>query len=95
VIRWTPEAANDFRAIREYIAADNLEAAFRQCDLIADSIAQLARFPLSGKPRLRGTIRQLAVPNTAYTIYYRQRPEAIVLLGILHGAMRVPRRLRK
>lgn len=89
------DAANDFAAIREYIEADNPAAAIRQSNLILSAIDQLENYPRSGKKTEFGMLRQLVVPQTPYSVFYRLRPEAVVLAGIVHGAMRRPKHLRK
>jgi addiction module RelE/StbE family toxin len=95
VIRWTTEAAEDFRNIRDYIAADSSAAALRQCVLISKSIEQLDRFPRMGKAVLRGTIRRLSIANTQYVLFYQVKREIVVLLRIRHGAMETPSRFKK
>ncbi len=95
MIRWTAEAVEDFKGIRDYIAADNLPAAIQQCILISESIQQLDRFPRMGKAMIRGTVRQLAVAKTNYVVFYQLKRDTITLLGIPHGAMEVPPRFRK
>ena len=73
VIRWTAEAAEDFKGIRDYIAVDNLAAAIQQCILITESIRQLERFPRMGKTAIRGTVRRLEVAKTHYVVFYQVR----------------------
>ena len=95
MIRWTTEASSDLETIREFIAADNPSAAARQCDLILEAVDQIDTFPNSGRQSIVPKLRQLSVPHTPYIIFYRLFPNATVLIGILHGAMRRPKRLRR
>lgn len=94
MIRWTTEAAEDFQSIRIYIEADNSAAADFQSGLIVQAVEQLESFPKSGRKSDAVRLRQWAVPGTPYIIFYRVRPEAIIIVRILHGAMRRPGKLR-
>jgi plasmid stabilization system protein ParE len=95
VIRWTLEASEDIELIRDYISADSPRAASQQCDLILKAVDQIDLFPKSGRKSNAPKLRELAGPKTPYIIFYRLFPDAAVLVGILHGAMRRPRRLRR
>jgi len=95
VIRWTSEASDDFVAIHEHIALDNLAAAARQCKRIMDSIQQLRPFSELGKRTRVFTIRELVVPRTPYIVFYRPEQTDVVLIRIMHGSMLIPPSLRK
>jgi plasmid stabilization system protein ParE len=88
VIRWTEEASADFLGLHEHIAQDNPAAADRQCERIMSAVAQLQNFPHSGKRTRQRNIFALPVPRTPYVIQYRIDENAIILLSVLHGAMR-------
>ncbi|HCU24029.1 MAG TPA: type II toxin-antitoxin system mRNA interferase toxin, RelE/StbE family, partial [Deltaproteobacteria bacterium] len=53
---WTRLAVHDLYCIREYIAADNPNAAQTLIDMIAEAIEQLPAYPQLGRiGRVRGT----------------------------------------
>jgi toxin ParE1/3/4 len=95
MIRWTLEASEDIEFIRDYISTDSPRAAAQQCDLILKAVDRIDRFPRSGRKSNAPKLREMAVPKTPYIIFYRLFPDTVVLVGILHGAMRRPRRLRR
>lgn len=73
-------AEQDRSDLRDYIAADNPQAAVRMDDLFNLAVARLARFPLSGKPgTVRGT-REL-IPHESYRLVY---DVAIWILAAVH-----------
>jgi len=93
MIMWTPDASDDFESIRDFISGDSIAAAVRQCDLISQSIDQLSRFAESGRKSKVRNIRQLAVPRTPYIIFYKIHSNTVIVMRIMHGAMRIPRNL--
>jgi len=86
MIRWSKRAFADFQSIHHFITADNPESAREQCLLIYESIEQLKKFPLSGKPGLATGTRTLPIPKTPYLLTYRLRGKTVLLVRIHHGA---------
>lgn len=89
-VRWTIPAANQLRAIFDYIAAGNPAAAKRMVPRIRTSIHQTAKMPNAGRVgRVDGT-REIVVPGTNYLVAYRVMEESVQVLAILHGAQDWP-----
>jgi toxin ParE1/3/4 len=89
-VRWSPEAADDFAAIVEYIRKENPSAAERVADTIYKGIASLASFPMQGRPgKIKGT-RELVFSPLPYVAVYRVKDEAVEIARVLHGALRWP-----
>lgn len=92
-IVWRAAALNDLEAIREFIGADNPQAAARVPSAIQAAVDRRAQFPMVGRQgRVEGT-RELIVPNTPYIVAYRIFENQIRILAVIHTARRWPRRL--
>lgn len=78
-------ATLELESIRDYIAADNPQAADRVLDRIWDALESIATLPGSGRlhPDFTG-LRYF--PAGKYVIYYRLQNEIIWVQRILHGA---------
>jgi toxin ParE1/3/4 len=92
-IVWTPPALRDLAAIRDYIAAENPQAAMRQVTLVRNSVSRLSEFPYLGRGGRRAGTRELVVPHTPYIVAYRIDEQAVIVLRVLHGRQRWPDRL--
>jgi len=89
-VRWFPEARDNVRAARQYIARDNPTAAKQTAKRIRDAVKGLATYPHMGREgRVAGT-RELVVPATSYIVVYRLRAEIVEILTVLHGAQEYP-----
>ena len=89
-IRWSPQAAADFRAIIQYIRQDNSTVALRVARAVYEAVAQLKTFPRRGRPgRVDGT-RELPLPPLPFVVVYRVRENAVEVARLLHGAQRWP-----
>jgi len=84
--RLTSQAQFDLDEIWLFIAEDNPEAADRFHDLLLSKFMTLAGQPLIGRSRdeLRPNVRGFPVGN--YVIFYRDTPEHIEMIRVLHGA---------
>jgi toxin ParE1/3/4 len=97
-LRWTEPASADFLGIVEWLKARNPAAAARVGRRILDDAEQLANFPYLGKPGRSPDTRELVVTSFPYLIVYAvehdaaasEQPQAVVILRVLHGAMRWP-----
>lgn len=79
---------SDLEAIQDYIARDNAPAAYRLAQTICQRVQHLGAHPHTGRPgRIAGT-RELAVPDTAYIVYYRVTGQAVQVLRVYHAARR-------
>lgn len=92
-LRWTLRAVDRLEMIGVVIAQDDPAAAQRVMQRIVARILDLRTLPLLGRAgRCRDT-RELVVPDTPYVVGYRIAGKEIIILTILHGAQRWPRRL--
>ena len=91
-IEWHRLARLDLIEIVSYISNDNPDAALRMLDEIERQAELLRNMPEMGRPgRCHGT-RDLVVAGTAYILPYRIDRDRIVILRVLHGAQRWPKR---
>ena len=85
-IRFTPEALNDLRRAREFIAKKDPAAARRAAETIQSGIVRLRQFPQMGVAVLRSPqpkkVRDLFIGE--YTIRYLVGRLEIVILRIWH-----------
>jgi toxin ParE1/3/4 len=83
-----PEARQDLRAIRDYVAKDDPKAAQRLVMRLRDMARMLAGAPAIGRarPELGAGIRSFVVNR--YVLFYRPLTGAagIELVRVLHGA---------
>jgi toxin ParE1/3/4 len=92
-LRWTQPANDDFLGIIGWIAANNSAAAARVGQRILDAVQQLDDFPLRGRPGRSPGTRELVIPRLPYVVVYSVEaadPRTVVILRVLHGAMRWP-----
>jgi addiction module RelE/StbE family toxin len=88
IVRWSPEAADDFVQIVEFIRQDKASAADRVAHKIYESVSLLRNFPKSGRVgRIRNT-RELPLTPLPYIVVYRVREEFLEVVRILHGSQR-------
>ena len=91
-LHWSELALNDREEIFSYIETDNPQAAVEMDLRIRDQTRTLRDFPEAGRPgRVRGT-REFVVHGTPYIAAYRIEHDRIVILRVLHGAQRWPKR---
>jgi toxin ParE1/3/4 len=89
-LEWHPLAEADLTGIVTYIAADDIEAAYRVHDEIANQVAVLAQHPFMGREgRVAGT-RELRINRTGYVVAYRVSDDAVMVLRVFHGARKWP-----
>jgi len=97
-LRWTEPANDDFLDIVERLKTRNPAAAARVGRRILDDVELLPKFPHLGKPGRSPDTRELGVGSYPYLIVYAvehdaavtERPQAVVILRVLHGAMLWP-----
>jgi toxin ParE1/3/4 len=92
-LEWHPLAEADLEGIVSYIAADDIEAAYRVHDEIANQTAVLARYPLVGREGRVAGARELPVNRTAYVVAYRVGEGVVTVLRVFHGARKWPNTL--
>ena len=87
-LRWSPEAADDFAQIVEFIRQENATAADGVALKIYESVSLLRNFPNSGRVgRVRNT-RELPLTPLPYIVVYRVREEFVEVVRIVHGSQR-------
>jgi plasmid stabilization system protein ParE len=86
--RLTPEARLDLLSLWEFIARDNISAADRVAERLANAFRSLARFPRKGHARsdLHTSDEVLFWPVGSYVVVYRPEPKPILIVRIIHGA---------
>jgi toxin ParE1/3/4 len=92
-IEWHPAARADLVGLVEYIATDDVSAAYRVLDEIRGQTERLAMHPEIGRPGRVGGTRELVIPGTPYIAAYRLAGDVVTVLRILHGARRWPQKL--
>lgn len=86
---WTRPAQEDRKAIREYIAADNPNAALELDELLSEKAAHLINHPDLGRiGRVKGTRELVAHRN--YILIYDIANDLVRVLRILHAAQMWP-----
>jgi toxin ParE1/3/4 len=94
IIRWSDEALEDLRSLRDYVSADNPVVAQKLALQIVNSVeTNLPDNPHMGRPgRVNGT-RELVITNTSYIVPYRVHSGVIQVLRVYHGARRWPEQM--
>jgi addiction module RelE/StbE family toxin len=90
VIRWTEHASVDLVGIARWIAADDPVAARRTTSAILAAVARLNQNPKSGRSGRISETRELVVRHLPYLIVYKVELRDVIVLRVLHGAMRWP-----
>lgn len=85
-LEWHPRVAGELKAIYDYIAADNPEAARKLRGEIRLMINQLPQHPRM-YPRWRQTGTRKMVVRRNYIVIYAETPEVVTILHIKHAAM--------
>lgn len=86
---WTRPAREDRKAIREYIATNNLSAALDLDELLSEKAASLVHHPSLGRPgRLQDTRELVAHRN--YILIYDVAGDLVRILRVLHAARQWP-----
>jgi toxin ParE1/3/4 len=91
-IDWTSLASEQMIALYDYIAESSLNAANSQVEIVLGAVDTLLDFPVRGRPGRRRGTRELVISGTPYIVAYRVRESTIVILAIIHGARRWPRK---
>ena len=89
-IIWSPQAEQDLRSIRSFIARDSKQYAKRMVDRVKRAVTGCRRFPEGaaivpefGDP----LVREIFVAN--YRVIYRVDGNVIHILTVLHSARRL------
>ena len=83
---WTPAAEKKRDAALDYIAVDNVRAAFGQLSEIDRQTDMLMEQPNMGRPgKLRGT-RELVIRHTPFIVVYRVTADSVQIVRFLHSS---------
>ena len=89
-VKWTRAASRDLESVERYISQDNPETAIDTVVEIIRRVEMLAEHPGLGRPgRVAGT-RELVLGGLPYVVSYIHQADTIVILRVLHGAMKWP-----
>jgi addiction module RelE/StbE family toxin len=91
LVRWTDQAADDLKAIREFIERDSPRYGRLVAERLFDATQRLELFPLSGRvvPELgRDDVREIILGE--YRIVYRLRSETVLLLTVFRSSRLFP-----
>ena len=89
-IRWTTPAAKALLAVQDYIAKENLRAAFEVTQHIRLAVDQLRDHPKMGRDgRVRGTY-ELVIHGIPYIVPYRIRGKEVQVLSVYHTSRKWP-----
>ena len=91
----SPEAKQDAADIWLHIALDNIRAADKLADRFDQKLHVLAETPGIGIRRDDLAADLHAFPVGAYLLFYREIPEGIEVVRILHGARNLRRIFKK
>lgn len=89
-IQWRPEASSDLLNIVSYIAESNLAAAEQLSTLIEEKVTELVSHPklYKASTRVKG-VREMVVHEN-YVVVYREDPEWIEIVSVLHTRQQFP-----
>jgi addiction module RelE/StbE family toxin len=90
-IRWTEQAVNDIRAIRQYIERDSPRYGRLVAERLFEATDRLRDFPRSGRivPELgRDDVREIIMGE--YRIVYQVEPRAVTLLTVFRSSRLFP-----
>ena len=86
----TKSAAINLGSIETYIGSDNPLAAIHVLERIAEATEYLITFPTIGRPGRVSKTRELIISGTPFIVMYQIRGTIIVVLRILHAAIKWP-----
>jgi len=89
-LRWHHLALEDLQHLRAYIARDHPRAAATVAQRILEAVERLPEHPAMGRPGRVPDTRELVIAGTPYIVPYRVMGDTLVILRVLHGAMRWP-----
>jgi len=93
-LKWTRAASRDLESVEQYkyISRNNPNAAIDTVLEIIRRVEMLPEHPGMGRPgRVEGT-RELVLGILPYVVPYVHQGDALIVLRVLHGAMRWPER---
>ena len=90
-VKWTTSAINDLQSLRSYIEKDKPGAAKLLVERIVNTVEKdLVLQPGIGRPGRKAGTREFVISGTPYFIPYRAEGNSLIVLRVLHSAMRWP-----
>lgn len=90
-VNFTPQARDDLRAIRDWIAENDSRAAERVVVRIVQTAMMFGQFPLLGRSGQVSGTREFSVVGLPYLIVYALAADGDVdVLTVLHARRRYP-----
>ena len=90
-VNFTPQARDDLRTIRAWIAEDDERAADRVVSRILQTAMMFGQFPMLGRPGQIDGTREFSVAGLPYLIVYALTSETeLDVLTVLHTRRRYP-----
>ena len=81
---WTDTALHDLKAVREYIAAHEPQAATTVAARLYEAAQSLKEFPGAGRAGRVANTRELVVSDLPYIIPYTVDESYIQILAVIH-----------
>ncbi len=91
-LRWTRAASRDLDLVEEYIGRDTPGAAIDRILEIIRHVSMLAEHPGIGRPGRVESTRELVIAGLPYVVAYVHEGDTVIVLRVLHGAMKWPER---
>lgn len=92
----SPDALQDLQDIWDFVALDSVNTADKLGDEFFNAFEKSARQPRMGHTRTDLTERDVRFWTAgSYLIVYRERPDALQVLAVLHGSRDVPEVIRE
>ncbi len=89
-VKWLRTANSNLNAAATYIAKENTQVAQEMYAHIRGRVAELAKFPDSGRPgRVFGT-RELVIERYSYIVPYRIRGNEVQIIRVFHTSQKLP-----
>ena len=89
-LRWTPRAVADLEEISDYLVAASPQAWERLLQRLERLSEAILDFPLMGKAGLVPGTREFVVSGTPYILVFQVKDEAVVIVSVRDGRMRLP-----
>ena len=89
-VRWTPQAADDFTRIVEWIRVQSPDAALHVARTLYKAVAERPKFPRRGRIGLATNTRELVFPPWPYIVVYEVTDDQVIVLRVRHASREWP-----
>jgi toxin ParE1/3/4 len=83
-VRWLESAVTSLRAIHQFVASRNSDAAKTVVSRIERTVERLETHPLSGRTGTVEGTREVVIPGLPYLVVYRIRDNEVQILRVWH-----------